>query len=59
MSFGLLISSLVASEVEAVQLSLASFFPSLLLSGILWPLQAIPVGLRYISYILPTTWAAG
>lgn len=58
MNFGLLISSVVSSEIEAMQLSLATFFPSLLLSGIIWPLEAIPIGLRYISYTLPTTWAA-
>lgn len=38
-------------------MALGSFFPVLLLSGVLWPLEAIPQGLRYISYGLPTTWA--
>lgn len=27
-------------------------------AGIIWPVEAIPIGLRYISYALPTTWAA-
>lgn len=30
----------------------------LLLSGVLWPLEGIPIGLRYVAYALPTTWAA-
>jgi len=30
----------------------------LLLSGILWPLEAIPFWLQKISYAFPTTWVA-
>lgn len=26
--------------------------------GVIWPVQAIPVGLRWLSLSLPTTWAA-
>ncbi len=59
MMVGLVISSLCEEEREAMQLALGSFFPAQLLSGIIWPLEAVPMGLRYISYMLPTTWAAG
>jgi len=37
---------------------MGTFFPSMLLSGVIWPIEAIPEWLRYISYALPTTWAA-
>ncbi|EGD77792.1 hypothetical protein PTSG_08882 [Salpingoeca rosetta] len=58
MAYGLFISTQVDSEVGAIQVAMGSFFPVLLLSGVLWPLQAIPQWLLYISYIMPTTWAA-
>ncbi len=59
MMLGLVISSVCEEEREAMQLALGSFFPAQLLSGIIWPIEAVPMGLRYISYCLPTTWAAG
>ncbi|KJE94008.1 hypothetical protein CAOG_04710 [Capsaspora owczarzaki ATCC 30864] len=58
MAFGLLISSVSKDEATAVQLALSSFYPVLLLSGVLWPVEAIPTGLNYISFILPTRWAS-
>jgi len=58
MSFGLLISSSAPTETDAIQLSIASYFPALLLSGVLWPIEAIPKWISWLSYALPTTWAA-
>jgi ABC-type multidrug transport system permease subunit len=58
MSFGLLISARAKAETEAVQMALSSFFPMILLSGIIWPVQAIPSYISWLSYSLPTTWAA-
>lgn len=58
MSFGLLISASAETEVAAMQMAMGTFFPSMLLSGVIWPIQAIPSWLRYVSYALPTTWAA-
>jgi len=58
MMYGLVISSFCEEESSAMQLATGSFFPALLLSGVIWPLEAIPKGISYISYALPTTWAA-
>eukprot|EP01133_Synstelium_polycarpum_P005269 gene5269-6105_t len=58
MSLGLVISSIAKIETEAIQLSLATFFPALLLSGVMWPVQAIPKWFIWLSWSLPTTWAA-
>jgi ABC-type multidrug transport system permease subunit len=58
MMLGLIISTIARDEAEAVQLAVGSFFPVLLLSGVIWPLEGIPKGLNYVSYCLPTTWAA-
>jgi ABC-type multidrug transport system ATPase subunit/ABC-type multidrug transport system permease subunit len=58
MMYGLFVSSFANDERTAIQITLSSFFPLLLLSGVIWPLEGIPKNLRYISYALPTTWAA-
>ena len=58
MLFGLTISAVVNREQEAIQVALGSLFPVLLLSGVLWPIESVPNGLRYVSYALPTTWGA-
>jgi len=55
MSLGLLISSVAQDERDAMQLSLASFFPAMLLSGVLWPVEAIPQWFSWLSLALPTT----
>jgi ABC-type multidrug transport system permease subunit len=36
-------------------LSLGSFYPYLILSGIIWPLEGMPFGMRQFSYFLPQT----
>jgi len=57
MSFGFLISGLCDSQAVAMQLSIGSFYPNLLLSGILWPLEGMPPALQYIAKFLPNTLA--
>ncbi|EGG25352.1 ABC transporter G family protein [Cavenderia fasciculata] len=58
MGMGLVISSVSTQETEAIQLSLATYFPTLLLSGVIAPLESIPKWFIWASYGLPTTWAA-
>jgi len=55
MEYGLLISSLCESETAATMMALGSFYPNLLLSGTVWPTQAMPTVMRYFSYTLPQT----
>lgn len=55
LSFGLLISSRAGSQMEAMQQAMGIMLPSVLLSGYVFPLAALPVPLRVISYILPAT----
>jgi len=57
MSFGFLISALCDSQAVAMQLSIGSFYPNLLLSGILWPLEGMPSYLQTIASLLPNTQA--
>lgn len=57
MSFGFLISSLCDTQAIAMQLSIGSFYPCLLLSGILWPLEGMPSYLQAVAKFLPNTLA--
>ena len=57
MSFGLVVSAVVRNEQEAVQGTLATFIPLMLLSGTLWPVEAMPSGLKQVAYCLPQTLA--
>jgi ABC-2 type transport system permease protein len=58
MCFGLFISSKAKSEFQAMQINMPIMFPVLLLSGILWPVQALPTWIQPLSWVLPTTWTA-
>lgn len=55
MSYGLFISSIVNDENIAMMIAMGSFYPNLLLSGIIWPVEAMPYVLRHLSYCLPLT----
>ena len=51
---GLLISSYFKNQLVASQLTmLATFMPALMLSGFLFDLRSMPVGIRVITYLLP------
>ncbi|XP_065225669.1 ABC transporter G family member 20 isoform X3 [Planococcus citri] len=57
MCFGFVISACCELERNAIQLALGSFYPTLLLSGVIWPVEGMPQLLQYISSILPLTMA--
>lgn len=46
MCFGFLISAVCELERNAIQLALGSFYPTLLLSGVIWPIEGMPTILR-------------
>jgi len=58
MCFGLFVSSKAKSEFQAVQMNMPVLFPVLLLSGILWPVEALPSWIQPLSWAMPTTWTA-
>ena len=43
------------SPLQVIQMGMAIIFPFVLLSGILWPLIAMPDALRVASLLLPAT----
>jgi ABC-type multidrug transport system permease subunit len=56
LGMGLLISILCKTQVQAIQLTVAIFMPSLLLTGFVFPLEPMPWFIKVISYSLPLTY---
>jgi len=56
LGIGLLISILCQTQVQAIQLTVAIFLPSLLLTGFVFPLEPMPWFIKIISYSLPLTY---
>jgi len=55
LSLGLLVSSRAKTQMEATQLAQMFLLPSIMLSGYIFPLSALPGPLRYVAQILPAT----
>lgn len=56
-ALGILLSSLANRPEQAIQFFPFVVLPAFLLSGVFWPLQAIPEWLRPFSYLVPPTYA--
>lgn len=54
---GMMLSAAAKNELQAVQTIPLILFPSILLTGVFFPLEAIPSGLRPLSYAVPLTYA--
>ncbi len=54
---GMMMSAAAKNELQAVQFVPLVLFPSLLLTGVFFPLESIPSSLRGISYAVPMTYA--
>ncbi len=53
---GVLISSVSQTQGQAIQLAILTMLPQFLLSGLFFPLYAMPWGVRWIGYRLPLTY---
>ncbi|WP_025134616.1 ABC transporter permease [Leucobacter sp. PH1c] len=53
---GVFISSVSQSTGQAIQMAILFVVPQVLLSGLIFPLEAMPLGVRWIGYALPLTW---
>ena len=54
LAFGVLISTIADSQQVAFQIAvLASFLPTLMLSGFIFPIASMPVALQGITYVVP------
>jgi len=56
-ALGILLSSLAKRPEQAIQFIPFIILPAFLLSGVFWPVQAIPEWLRPLSYLVPPTYA--
>lgn len=56
LALGLLMSTLVRSQVQAMQLSFLFLLPNILLSGFMFPRQAMPDFAQWIGLALPLTY---
>jgi ABC-2 type transport system permease protein len=52
-----LLSTLARNEFQAMQFILFLLVPSLMISGVFWPLEAMPPGIRPLSLLSPLTYA--
>lgn len=55
LAFGFTFSTLADNQLQAVQMSMMSFLPSLLLSGFLFPFAGMPQWAQYLGEIFPLT----
>jgi len=53
---GLLVSTLVSTQIQAMQLSLFFLLPNILLSGFMFPREAMPAVAQWIGLALPLTY---
>lgn len=56
LSLGLLVSSVSENQGQALQLALMVTLPQVLLSGAIFPVESMAVGIRWIAWVLPLTW---
>lgn len=55
-SLGLLISLIAKTQQQAMFIAIFIIIPSMLLSGLIFPIEAIPEVVRGVSYIIPFTY---
>ena len=57
LSLGLLISVLTKTQVAAMLASgMILLMPSILLSGMIYPIESMPAALRCVAYLIPASW---
>jgi ABC-2 type transport system permease protein len=56
LGIGVLISTVSQNQGQATQLALMTMLPQILLSGMIFPLSSMAIGVRWIGYLLPLTY---
>jgi ABC-2 type transport system permease protein len=56
LGLGVFISTVSANAGQAIQLAFFFLLPQILLSGMIFPLEAMAAGVRWIGYLLPLTY---
>jgi ABC-2 type transport system permease protein len=52
-----LISTIARNEAQAMQFVLFLLIPSIMISGVFWPIEMMPEAIRPLSYVSPLTYA--
>ena len=55
LSLGLFISTLAQTQFQAIQMSLVTMLPSILMSGFMFPFEGMPKVAQWIAQVLPLT----
>jgi ABC-2 type transport system permease protein len=55
LSLGLLISTFAKTQMQAMQMTVFILMPSILLSGFMFPFEAMPLAAQYLAEVLPAT----
>jgi ABC-2 type transport system permease protein len=53
LGIGIFISTVAKNQLQGMQMSFFFFLPSMMLSGFMFPIDAMPKVIRYITYIVP------
>lgn len=56
LGLGVLISTVSHTQAQAIQLAMLTLVPQILLSGLIFPIDALAAGIRPLAYMLPLTW---
>ena len=56
LGIGVVISTVSQNQGQAIQLAMMTLLPQVLLSGMVFPLDSMAGGVRWISYLLPLTY---
>lgn len=56
LGLGLLVSTLAKTQVQAIQFAFIIMLPSILLSGFVFPREAMPTPMYLVSYLIPVTY---
>jgi ABC-type multidrug transport system permease subunit len=56
LAIGVLISTVSENQGQAIQLTMMTLLPQILLSGFIFPIDSMAGGVRWISYLLPLTY---
>jgi ABC-2 type transport system permease protein len=56
LGLGVMISTISQTQGQAIQTAMFFVMPQILLSGMIFPLDAMPWGVRWIGYVLPLTY---
>ncbi|MFQ6107744.1 MAG: ABC transporter permease [Thermoplasmata archaeon] len=58
LGLGFMFSTLARNEFQAIQFVPLVILPSIILAGVIWPIESMPPILRPASYVIPLTYAA-